>query len=491
MLPHYHLPPRHRTAGTINPDFSPDQVGAWLAKLPLAAADQAAEKLSRFLNAFSRIDLPAQHRSQLAGLLKTSAWHLIERLEGELAAHSPPWPAKPYRWLNLSQALLGELANSQKLLVLGSLHQHDLAQAAPRLTDLVETLGRQLSIAYRSHTPAPAGLWHELHQSYWCAAQQGMTEPSAKPAWARMVEHYKSLLLLAMADPYQFTARELEWARALAEAIAPATRLAPAGKGKTAMAPFHVDPLADEPPQALARTETATAVGLLFDTSAAARQLALLGNAIKNRRTTAGMPLPAEPEWPIYLALLNKLKLRWGASKHRLVQRRKPQQESRYEIGLGLHGLCQLVGQTGNGTVFHGSTLNDSAGGLALKCLGPLPDHIGVGEVVGLRQQPGGPWQTGLVRWFKQSREDELLFGLQLLGGQAQAVQLSDQETGPAQCGLLLQAAGNRPAHLVLAKGIGRAGLPLKLKSAAGEQTVTPTQLTEAANGSEVFRLEG
>jgi hypothetical protein len=488
MLPHYHLPPRHRTAGTINPDFSPDQVGAWLAKLPLVATDQAAEKLSRFLNAFSRIDLPAQHRSQLAGLLKTGAWHLAERLEHDLAAHSPPWQAAPYRWLNLSQGLLTELANSQKLLVLGNLHQSELTQAASRLTDLVETLGRQLLIAYRSHIPAPAGLWHDLHQSYWWAAQRGMTEPAAHPAWTRMAEHYKSLLLLAMADPYQFTARELEWARTLATTIAPATRLMPAGKGKLALAPFQVDPMADEAPQALARTEAEATSGLLFDTSAAARQLALLGNAIKNRRIDTGMPLPPEPEWPAYLTLLNKLKLRWGASKHRLVQRRKPQQASHYEIGLGLDALCQLIGQTGNGTVIYGTTLNDSAGGLALKCGDRLPAHIGVGEVVGLRQQPDSPWQIGLVRWFKQSREDELLFGLQLLAGQAKPTQVSDQES--ACPGLLLQAAGNRPAYLVLAKGLGRVGLSLRLRSAGGEQTVVLGQLTEAGNGSEVFRLE-
>lgn len=496
MLPHYQLPPRHRTAGTINPDFSPDQVGSWLAKLPLAGADEAAEKLGRFLSAFSRIDLPSQHRSQLAGLLKTGAWHLAARLAQDIAEHPLPLAATPYRWLSLSQSLLGELANSQKLLILASLHQNDLALAASRLADLLETLGRQLLNAYRSHTPTPTGAWRDLHQSYWHAAHRGIAESSAHQGRNSMTEHYKSLLLLAMADPYQFTARELEWAHALALSIAPATGLTVAGSGKLALAPFHIDSQSDEAPQALARSQTEVTSGLLFDTSAATRQLALLGNAIKHRRATAGMRLPPESEWPAYLTLLNKLKLRWGASKHRLVKRHKPHLESHYAVSLGLDSLRQLTSPPDthsrrSAAVFDCVTLNNSAGGLALRCANQLPHHIGVGEIVGLRQQQAAVWRAGLVRWFKQSREDELLFGLQLLAGRAEPVQVLGQDADAALPGLLLQDTSSaRPTHLLLAKGHGQADQSLRLQLAGGERTIVLRQLMETGNGSEVFRVE-
>ncbi|NWG86895.1 MAG: hypothetical protein HXY26_05185 [Hydrogenophilaceae bacterium] len=495
MLPHFQLPPRHKAAGTINPNFSPDQVGSWLAKLPHTAADEAAERLARFLNAFSRIDLPAQHRGQLAGLLKVSAWHLAERLSQNLADQPLPLHQAPYRLLSLKQTLLGELANSQKLLVLGSLHQGHDAHATAWLADLLETLGQQILTAFRTHTSPAAGLWHDLHQSYLCAARRGIADTPAAKGQSSIAVNYKSFLLLAMADPYQFTAGEFDWAHALALEVAPLGVITAADTARRALAPFHIHTSQDDSPQPMARHYTKAQNDLLFDTAGIAKHLALLGNAIKNHRSAEGLHLPPEQDWPEYLTLLNKLKLRWGASKHRLVQRRKPQQEFTYEITLGLDSLGLLTGAAPAGgdrvpTVFTCGTLNDSAGGLALQCAGGLPGSIAVGEVIGLRQRHDSHWQVGLVRWFKQQREEELQLGLQLLASQFEPAQARHQGTDKQCTGFLLQGIGsNRPECLLLPKHFGQAGMALTLTLADSDRAIMLKQLAQTGIGLEVFQL--
>ncbi|MEW5893192.1 MAG: hypothetical protein AB1697_08655 [Pseudomonadota bacterium] len=493
MLPHYHLPPRQRTAGTINPDHSPDQVGSWLAKLPLADAAEAATKLGRFLGAFSRIDLPAQHRSQLANLLKTSAWHLAERLRQELADHPLPLTEAGYRKLELCQTLLGELANSQKLLILATLHQGHALQAAPRLADLLLTLSRQMLLAFQCHTPLPAGLWLDLHQTHLCALQRGLAETAVSNDQDSLANHYKALLLLALADPYQFTAEELSWAHDLARRLAPLGTITPADGSKTPLAPFYLHPRRDEPPLSLARHQAATRHALLFDTADIARQLAQLGNTIRQQRPAPDLP-PAQ-DWPAYRTLLNKLKLRWGASRHRLIQRRRPTQTVPYEIALGAAQPEQPAGlpalDDGPSSALACRTLNDSAGGLALECSGQLPRHIDVGELIALRQQQGRHWQIGVIRWFQQPQPERLAFGLQLLASRAEPTRLRDPATQQPVSGLLLRSLNaNGAEKLLLRQGLARTDLPVLLEQADGARPVVLKPLTEVAAGIALFRIE-
>lgn len=474
MLPRYQLPPKSKAASTINLDFSPDQVGSWLAKLPLSSPIEAAEKLSRFLSAFNRIELPASHRERLAGLLKTSVYHHADALMqglGEL-----PLPKPQYRVLELGQALLGELATTQKRLILDALsRKQDNDTVGRLLSDLLDCADRLMTICYRCHTALPAGLWLDLHQSLLCARHLGIESGA-------LVDGYKAVLLLALADPYQFTAQELDWTQDLARKSAGMASLGQADAAGKSLAPFCLQADMDNPPQPSTRHYANAQYSLFFETSGIAKQLAMLGNAIRTRRIKEGLALPPESDWPAYSVLLNKLKLRWGASKHRMIQRRKPLQDKPYEIALGLDNLRAHPPMQGA----LASPINDSAGGLALMHEGEFPMRIKVGAIIGLKQAGSEKWRLGVVRWFKQTQADKLLFGLQLLGHRAEPVDAIPSDGGESIRGFLTYISGGKIDCLALPAGTARAGMPLTVE---GGQGILLVQRLEGDTESEIFRV--
>jgi len=488
MLPLYQLPPKPKAASTINLDFSPDQVGSWLAKLPISNPAEAAEKLGRFLSAFNRIELPASHRARLADLLKTSVYHLADKLVPGLDGQTLPLPKPQYRTLELGQTLLGELATTQKRLILDALSRsQDGATVGKLLSDLLDCTGRLTLSCYRNHTALPTGLWLDLHQSYLCAQHFGI---AATPQGGDLVETYKAMLLLALADPYQFTGQELDWTRDLAVRTAGMANIAPANAAGKSLAPFHIQADMDNPPQPSTRHYTKAQSTLFFETSGIARQLAMLGNAIRTRRVKAGLTLPPEADWPAYSVLLNKLKLRWGASKHRMIQRRKPPHESAYEITLGWDNLSASP-QAPTTKRALCSPINDSAGGLALKHEGEFPMPIEIGAVIGLRQAGSEKWHLGLVRWFKQPQADHLLFGLQLLGHKAEPVSVARPDGGKTGHGFLTYSTGGKLDCLILPAAMApTAGAQLAVESAHGTQTVFLAQHLEGNADSAIFRVQ-
>lgn len=490
MLPHYQLPPKPKAASNINPDFSPDQVGSWLAKLPLSSPLEAAEKLSRFLNAFNRIELPANHRSRLADLLKTGVYHLAERLAQDLVTHPLPLPQTQFQALALSQALLGELAISQKLLILDALsRKQDSAVIAKLLSDLFDCIDKLMAACYQNHTALPSGLWKDLHQSYLCAQQLGIAEV-ASPHGLSLANTYKAILLLALADPYQFTRQELDWTRSLALNAAGTTQITAANASEKSLAPFCILAEMDDPPQPSTRHYAKAQYSGFFETSAVAKQLAILGNAIRTRRIRPGIELPPEADWPAYSVLLNKLKLRWGASKHRMIQRRKPLQDHQYEVTIGLANICLNTQALPGIPCALCSPINDSAGGLALRHNGNFSMNIEIGEVVGIKQAGSATWRIGLVRWFKQAGANELLFGMQLLGVKAIPASVNLAKGEEKQCGVLAYGSGGKIDCLVLPADTELAGKQLVLDGAEGRLNVLLTQRLEGNSNADLFRVQ-
>lgn len=490
MLPHYQLPPKPKAASNINPDFSPDQVGSWLAKLPLASPLDAAEKLSRFLNAFNRIDLPSSHRSRLADLIKISVYHLADRLVHDLAERPSPLPPAQFQALTLTQALLLELAIGQKLLILDALsRKQDGTVIAKLLSDLFDCIDKLMAACYQNHVALPSGIWQDLHQSHLCAQHLGVTG-QAGPHGASLTDTYKSILLLALADPYQFTRQELDWTRSLASNAAATTQIAAANGTEKSLAPFCIQTDADDPPQPSTRHYAKAQCSLFFETSAVAKQLAMLGNAIRTRRIRPGLTLPPEPDWPAYSVLLNKLKLRWGASKQRMIQRRKPLQDHQYEVTVGLANLCQNARALPDTPRALCSPINDSAGGLALRHRGDFPMHIEIGEVVGLEQAGSEKWRIGLVRWFKQAGADELSFGMQLLGHKAEPASVGLANDDETRCGVLVYGSGGKPDCLVLPTDTQLAGKHVALDSAEGRLDVLLAQRLEGNSSIDLFRIQ-
>jgi hypothetical protein len=84
--------------------------------------------------------------------------------------------------------------------------------------------------------------------------------------------------------------------------------------------------------------------------------------------------------------------------------------------------------------------VNQSAGGLKVRRIGPLGQPIGVGEVVGIKFVGRTRWTVGVVRWLTLLEEEGMEFGVQFIAPAARSVtiQQTANATGAQKLGLLI-----------------------------------------------------
>src|SRR5262249_12522064 len=121
------------------------------------------------------------------------------------------------------------------------------ALLAQRALDCVAEL---MLVHYRSRRELDSELWHDLHQLYYAAEQRGLTMTTVSAGHrsksvSTCAEVYVRALLLALANPYPLSTRELAWTRRWATMWAYKVDLVPAGPNMHA---YAVDLARNQPP---------------------------------------------------------------------------------------------------------------------------------------------------------------------------------------------------------------------------------------------------
>src|SRR5574340_1308131 len=210
-----------------------DGAGAaqWMKELPLSRVAQAQALLLGQLSALAHATLPARERATIAELAREPVAHLHAELARRYAGR--PQPAgegereAADQAIALWQALWVQYSTCLEPLLKGDT---DLAGVKAKLLQRALYVGKQLIVVHGlARRKAPASLWQELHAYYRLAEMLECTTSAVSdplvPGAAGLCcfSMYSHALLLALADPYAMSVREIEltdrwlglWARQL------------------------------------------------------------------------------------------------------------------------------------------------------------------------------------------------------------------------------------------------------------------------------------
>lgn len=430
------------------------------AALPLANPDQAGREIDQILDAMLATSWAGGERIAALEHLRTPVVNLCAGIEYRLAAESHPLSEAAAAAADTAQRLQGKLASGY------ALGLHELCAPAgklPRFRTRTAALAavrglvhadHALLWAYRRYQSPPPGLWRRVHALHAFAVELGIADEVVNDSLAGGVPltaraAYAQLLLLAMSNPYRFSARELQEARLVIRCVAGQLGLAPAGTQGVG-----VDPDSDAGPGYIAEDRADTGDGVLaVDVAPVQRvfedRMALLPPGVDE----VVLPQPGGGRFATSANFLDRLRAGWESAPRghtRLAARHV------LELVVGMHALhyalagnmefatfvravhgdAIMVGEhelasawlaasdTSRPPIFRGEVLDQSEGGYRLRLRAAEGLRMRIGELVGLapvdEEAAERDWMVGVIRWLRHDGDEELL-GIELLRRGARA----------------------------------------------------------------------
>lgn len=434
----------------------------FVAHLPLANPAQAAREVGALLETMEATIWPVGERIEALEVLRATVASLCEGIEQQLGAESHPLPAAKEKLVETARAFHRALARNYALALHelcapdGRLPMFKGKAAAVAAVRAITHLGVVLQWSYRLYRTPPAGAWRRLHALHRFAQQIGVADKpvaDALPDGAELdaQQAYSHALLLALSNPYRFSARELREAWLLTRCFAPYCALGPAGGAAIA-----VDENSDDGPGYVPE-ERALAQDDVFALDLAPLQRFLEDHASLRPAGIDRLTFRQRGGQNVEVAatFLNRLRSSWiGAAERGFVRLGAGHA---LDAVIGLHGLhFVLAGNNDFGAFMQrvrGSTialssgenaaawaanadnsrpqvwpaqvLDQSLGGYRLQLQsGNGALRIRVGEVIGLappaEEGEAQEWMVGLVRWLRTD-ESSVFAGIELLARRARA----------------------------------------------------------------------
>lgn len=478
---------RARVPARGNVPVTAKQIHQYIADLPLANPTVAARELTNLLENMLGTVWPGGERLEALEELAKVVAQLADGFERQLASESFPLPPAKL-------ALAETLGGFQRALSEGyALAVYELCAPAGKVgwmrgksvaQGLARTLyhgGLSLLWQYRLYRNPPEGAWLRMHAAYSFAMDSELADKEVTLDNGHRVESrhlYIHALLLALSNPYRFSARELSDAVAITGVVAPRCSLQQSGDG-----PIAIDTEADAGPGYIPEERRAAAPGLLSFDAGPARAALAADRGVAPGSTTAYRLPGSGSSVEVGHAFIDRLQLTWGGDASR--GHTRLQAGHQLEAAVGLHGLHMLLaggqsfqsflnGLRGAGITIGAQTqspawtasadlggvpvqrvqvLDQSLGGYRLLWHAEAGTRIRVGEIVGLAQlaERGDTqdWMVGIVRWLRIESSGKFDTGIELLARQAlpAAVRLPDargQLRDPVRALLLREADSER-----------------------------------------------
>jgi hypothetical protein len=334
-----------------------------------------------------------------------------------------------------------------------------VAEAAARLLAAQRDL---LAACYLSYSPAPEGLWLDMHHIYQMAHATGLADSAIDDALPASLA-YRQALLLALADPPHMSHAELNHTRHYLEKGAAKAELSLATVDP-AHSRFAIPTERDQGPSPL--SGTATEGDLWLDTEALCRHLHDAATRLRGSESPRGM------DTGMSLSLAKRLLKVWRAGVQRAFKRYAAT-DGTVQVVAGvsaIHRLLDLLTQADPADADAPDSLqigdiglalaapaavvptrwtisNESAAGLALSGAPDTQLNLKVGDALALRAagrvagdaSPGaaqsvaaaaGPapgagdaaWSLAVVRWIRMRNGRQVEFGVERLSPQVQPV---------------------------------------------------------------------
>src|SRR6185312_823502 len=210
-----------------------------VAALPLANPVQAVREVEQLLDGMLATTWAGAERIAALEHLRAPVESLCAGIERQVGAERHPLPAAAAEWAAVAQRLqwmvmCGYTVGLHELCApAGKLPMFKTKVAAMAAVRALAHADRVLVWSYRQYQSPPAGVWRRIHALNAFAGELAVADQAVDdslggmPLTARTA--YASLLLLAMSNPYRFSARELQEARQVVRCVASQCGLARAG----------------------------------------------------------------------------------------------------------------------------------------------------------------------------------------------------------------------------------------------------------------------
>jgi cyclic-di-GMP-binding protein len=479
-------PERHAPgAGAFTTD--PRALRSWVAALPLANFGATAKLLLDGLRQINRMRIDAVQRLEALEILRHPVAQLAEQTDKQIIGASFPLPPQKVELGAIALEFQSELALGYRIALAelcapaGSVPFMRSKQVTMAAVRALQHGGDHLAKAYLLYRTPPDGAWQSLHDVYRFATMvrfddRGVDDPLVgSPVNARLA--YGHALLLALANPYRYTQRELLEVIAFTRTVAPYVELRAGAAGERDLS-MNTD--ADRGPGYLPEERghgelEVLAIGLDPLLTFIENQVTMLppGSRVATFRLRGG------PAVQIDIELTRRLVAGWTATGERVHTRLGG--GYMLDTVLGLHDLhFVLVGnedfesflrrvrgqaislsesdriaswaisasEPARATRLKARVLDQSLGGYRLlweRGIGGETVRARIGELVGLalpEHADGTPdWMVGAIRWIRIDDQGRVDAGVELLSRRALPVGVRNtDETGlqSAMRGLLL-----------------------------------------------------
>ena len=190
----------------------------WAKSLPLLSVGQAYDGLMGQLRALAAASLPPRERATLAEVLREPAYHLHTEFARRFAGK--PQPAAERELAAAEQAIaMWHAVWEQYSMCLKPLLEGDteLVGVKSKLLQRGLAVGKQLILVHGlARRVPPATLWQEIHAYYRlaemleCAVQAVTDDLAPNAVGISCYSTYSHTLLLALADPWSMSVRQIE-----------------------------------------------------------------------------------------------------------------------------------------------------------------------------------------------------------------------------------------------------------------------------------------
>lgn len=441
-----------------------------IAGVPLANPTQALHEVEQILDGMLATTWNGGERLAALPYLRGPVAGLCRVVEQQLGADAHPLPASSAERAAAAQHLEWQLAcgyaiGLQELCApAGKLPMFKGKAAAAAIVAGLLHAGRALAWTYRQYHTPPVGVWRLVHALHAFAVELGLADQPVDdalvaegPLSARGA--YVQALLLAISNPYRFSARELKDANAVLRCVGDRCVLARAGS----MPGISIDTDADAGPGYVAEEQVEAGSGVLvLDVQPVARMLDDRIALLPKGAEWLDLPRPGGGTLRAPVALLRRLQAGWRIAERSHV--RLPASHA-LDLMVGMHALhYALAGNLDFGTfirqvqgeavtvgrhelasawlassetarpqVLRAEVLDQSEGGYRLRLQGSEGARLRIGEMVGLApvtdEGDEREWMVGIIRWLRLDGDRQWL-GIELLHRTARAAGVRPMTAG-------------------------------------------------------------
>jgi len=469
-----------------------------VAALPLANPVQAVREVEQLLDGMLATTWAGAERIAALEHLRAPVESLCAGIERQVGAERHPLPAAAAEWAAVAQRLqwmvmCGYTVGLHELCApAGKLPMFKTKVAAMAAVRALAHADRVLVWSYRQYQSPPAGVWRRIHALNAFAGELAVADQAVDdslggmPLTARTA--YASLLLLAMSNPYRFSARELQEARQVVRCVASQCGLARAG-GEG----IGVDTDSDAGPGYIAEERLSSGSGVLsVDVSPLERMFDERKGLLAPGVDAIDLPQPGGAVLATSVRFLDRLRGAWEpaprgytrlSAKHALdvvvgmhalhyalagnvdfaTFVRRVHGDA---ITIGAHELASAWLATADTTrpqVFRADVLDQSGGGYRMRLHGADGLRMRIGEVIGLApigDEGDRDWMVGVIRWLRHDGDGELL-GVELLRREARAaglrpVTLEGETLAPLRAVELLNARNAENLSVLVTHNLAR-----------------------------------